>query len=76
MNTELTQAIERNTDALLITAMDVLPLKLAAIYCGISKSHLRSIADKGEVNKIKHEKLVFFNKKDLDRWKAGHSPNK
>jgi len=74
-NTELIEAIERNTDALLIAATEVLPIKLAALYCGVSINHLRAVTSKGELNRAKHEKLVFYRKSDLDRWKLGHPPN-
>jgi len=73
-NLELIEAIERNTNALLISSMEALPLKLAAIYCGVSKAHLWAATNKGELSRAKHEKLVFYKKSDLDKWKLGYLP--
>jgi len=55
--------------------MEALPLELAAVYCGISKRHLWAATNKGELHRAKHEKLVFYRKSDLDRWKLGYPPN-
>ena len=65
---------EREIEAMELAAIRgraVLPASHAALYAGISKEYILTLARDQEIPNNKRGRYVYFRTEDLDKWMAG-----
>ena len=68
MNTELDERLSR-IENMLLSQKTVLNFDEAAVYTGLSKSHLYKLTSTGGIPCYKPTgKKLYFNKEELDEW--------